>query len=49
VLGNSPQRSRTLGTLLGVALRALEVGEIEARLQALEQRLSEPGTLRRIA
>jgi hypothetical protein len=33
---NSAQRNRTLGYLLGFALRALEVGEIESRLEALE-------------
>ena len=33
---NSAQRNRTLGYLLGPALRALEVGEIESRLEALE-------------
>jgi hypothetical protein len=48
-LDNSPQRSRTIGGLLGVALKALEVGELEARVAALEERLnSHPGP-RRIA
>ena len=36
---NSAQRSRTLGYLAGIALRALEVGELEDRLAALEARL----------
>ncbi len=35
-MSNSTQRNRTLGYLLGFALRALEVGEIESRLAALE-------------
>ena len=34
---NSAQRSRTIGYLLGVALKALEVGELEHRLETLEQ------------
>jgi hypothetical protein len=38
---NSAQRSRALGYLLGVALKALEVGELEERLEALEQRIAE--------
>ena len=33
---NSHQRSRTIAALLTVALRTLEVGELEARLAALE-------------
>ena len=33
---NSAQRSRTIGYLAGLALKALEVGELEARLAALE-------------
>ena len=37
-LENSNGRSRTIGYLLGFALRALEVGEMEARLSALEAR-----------
>jgi hypothetical protein len=37
---NSAQRSRTLGYLLGIALRALEVGELEERLAMLEGRLA---------
>lgn len=35
-LENSNGRSRTIGYLLGFALRALEVGELERRLAALE-------------
>jgi hypothetical protein len=38
---NSAQRSRAIGYLLGVALKALEVGELEERLEALEQRIAE--------
>ena len=34
---NSAQRSRTLGYLAGLALKALEVGELEQRMAALEQ------------
>lgn len=46
-LENSHNRSRTIGYLLGFALRALEVGELEERLSALEaQSLTGP---RRIA
>ena len=45
---NSAQRSRTLGYLAGMALRALEVGELEERLTALEARLGTQ-TPRRIA
>ena len=33
---NSAQRSRTLGYLVGMALKALEVGELEERLTILE-------------
>jgi hypothetical protein len=36
---NGAPRSRTLGYLLGIALRAIEVGELEERLAAVEQRL----------
>ena len=36
---NSAQRSRALGYLAGIALKALEVGELEARLAALEGQL----------
>lgn len=35
-LENSVARNRTLGSLAQSALRALEVGELEARLEALE-------------
>ena len=35
-LDNSVARARTLGYLVGVGLKALEVGELEARLGALE-------------
>jgi hypothetical protein len=35
-LENSSQRSRTLGYLLQVAVRLIEVGELESRLAALE-------------
>ncbi len=35
-LENSNSRSRTVGYLLGFALKALEVGELEERLSALE-------------
>lgn len=43
VLGREPsaQRSRTVGYLAGIVLRCLEVGEMESRLQRLEQRFSE--------
>ena len=43
---NSAQRSRTLGYLLGIALKALEVGELEERLAALEAHLSPAGPRR---
>jgi hypothetical protein len=43
---NSAQRSRTIAVLLGVALRTLEIGELEARLAALEEQIASP---RRIA
>ena len=33
---NSARRSRTIGYLAGLALKALEVGELEDRLAALE-------------
>ena len=36
-MANSTQRNRTVGYLLGFALRALEVGEVEVRLAALEE------------
>ena len=35
-LANCNNRSRTVGYLLGFALKALETGEMEARLAALE-------------
>ena len=35
-LDNSVARARTLGYLVGIGLKALEVGELEARLEALE-------------
>lgn len=38
-LDNSPARNRTLGSLAGIALKALEVGELEARLEAVEAAL----------
>jgi hypothetical protein len=38
---NSAQRSRAIGYLLGTALKALEVGELEERLAALELRIAE--------
>jgi hypothetical protein len=37
-LDNSAERARVLTSLAGQALKALEVGEFEARLEALEQR-----------
>src|SRR4051812_40977608 len=40
VQANSSQRSRTLGYLLGVALKALEVGEMEQRIMDLERHLA---------
>lgn len=36
---NSSQRSRTIGYLLGVAMKALEVGELEERLDEIEYAL----------
>ena len=39
-LENSVARSRTLGYLAGQALKVLEVGEFEERLEALEGLLS---------
>jgi hypothetical protein len=38
-LENSPNRNRTLGALAGLALKALEVGEQEERLTAIEAAL----------
>ena len=40
---NSAQRSRTLGYLAGLALKALEVGELEERLTALEMSMTVKG------
>lgn len=37
---NSSQRSRSLASLLAVALKCLEVGDLEARLAIVEQRVS---------
>ena len=37
-LDNSAERCRVLTSFAGQALKALEVGELEARLEALEQR-----------
>ena len=36
-LENSLQRARTVGSLAGVVLKGLEVGELEDRVSALEQ------------
>ena len=41
VQANSSQRSRTLGYLLGVALKALEMGEFESRITSLERQLGD--------
>jgi hypothetical protein len=38
-LENSARRAHALGSLLALAMRALEVGELEARLAALEARM----------
>jgi hypothetical protein len=38
---NSARRSRTVGYLLGIALKAIEIGELEARVEALENSLQE--------
>ena len=38
-LDNSPGRNRTLGSLAGMALKALEVGEMEECLAAVEAAL----------
>jgi len=43
-MANSNQRNRTLGYLLGFALRALEVGELEARIAALESMVARGGS-----
>lgn len=37
---NSPMRSRALGSLLLIALRALEIGSLEERVAALEAQLA---------
>jgi hypothetical protein len=37
---NGHERSRAIGSLLMIALKALETGEIEQRLAALEQQLA---------
>lgn len=42
-LENSALRNRTVGALVGVALRTIEVGELEARLAAMEARLAAAG------
>ncbi len=39
---NSAQRSRTAAVLLSVALKTVEVGELEGRLAAIEARLATP-------
>ena len=38
-LDNSPARSRTLGYLASLSLRAMEIGELEERVAALEELL----------
>lgn len=40
------ERSRAIGSLLMIALKALEVGELEARLAALEQQIATAGPRR---
>jgi hypothetical protein len=40
---NSGSRSRTLVAVLMAAMKALEVGEYEARIQALEQSVTQNG------
>lgn len=42
---NSDRRTRALVAVLGLALKALETGELEARLEALEARLNNPPRL----
>jgi hypothetical protein len=37
---NGHERSRAIGSLLMIALKALETGEMESRLRALEERLA---------
>ena len=39
-LENSISRARAVGSLAGILLKALEVGELEERLAALEERLA---------
>jgi uncharacterized small protein (DUF1192 family) len=39
---NGHERSRAVGSLLMIALKALEVGELEARLAALEEQITRP-------
>jgi hypothetical protein len=45
---NGHERSRAIGALLMIALKALEVGELEGRLAALEEQLTRRG-IRRMA
>ena len=40
-LENSHSRARTIGYLSGIALKAIEVGELENRVAALEKRLDQ--------
>jgi len=40
-LDNSPARSRTLGYLASLSLKALETGELEERVSALERLLGQ--------
>ncbi len=44
---NGHERSRAVGSLLMIALRALEVGELEARLAALEEQITRHGPRRK--
>lgn len=46
---NSAQRSRTIGYLAGLLLKAVEVGEFEARLAAIESSLGDEPKTRRVA
>ena len=43
LMPNSSQRNRTVGYLVGFALRAVEIGEIEERLAALESMVGRGG------
>jgi hypothetical protein len=43
---NGHERSRAIGALLMIALKALEVGELEGRLAALEEQLAARGPRR---